>query len=58
MYYLGQPVVGNYIEEGEDKILFDVRYIDAFLVNVEKMNNDIDSIYKVVISHEGMWLVS
>ena len=51
-------MVGNYIEEGEDKILFDVRYIDAFLVNVEKMNNDIDSIYKVVISHEGMWLVS
>ena len=51
MYYLGEPAVSYYIEDGEDKILFDVGYSDAFLVNAEKMNIDIDNISKVVISH-------
>ena len=51
MYYLGEPAVSYYIEDGEDKILFDVGYSDAYLKNAEKMNVDIDSINKVVISH-------
>jgi len=51
MYYLGEPAVSYYIEDGEDKILFDVGYSDAFLKNAEKMNVDIDNINKVVISH-------
>lgn len=51
MYYLGEPAVSYYIEDGEDKILFDVGYSDAFLVNAEKMSIDIDNINKVVISH-------
>jgi len=51
MYYLGEPAVSYYIEDGEDKILFDVGYSDAFLKNAKKMNIDIDSINKVVISH-------
>lgn len=51
MYYLGEPAVSYYIEDGEDKILFDVGYSDAFLKNAEKMNIDINSINKVVISH-------
>jgi len=51
MYYLGEPAVSYYIEDGEDKILFDVGYSDAFLVNAKKMNIDIDSINKVIISH-------
>ena len=51
MYYLGEPAVSYYIEDGEDKILFDIGYSDAFLKNAEKMNVDIDSINKVVISH-------
>ena len=51
MYYLGEPAVSYYIEDGKDKILFDVGYSDAFLKNAEKMNIDIDCINKVVISH-------
>ena len=51
MYYLGEPAVSYYIEDGEDKILFDVGYSDVFLVNAEKMNIDIDNINKVIISH-------
>lgn len=50
-YYLGEPAVSYYIEDGEDKILFDVGYSDAFLKNAEKMNIDINSVNKVVISH-------
>ena len=51
MYYLGEPAVSYYIEDAEDKILFDAGYSDAFLKNAEKMNIDIASINKVVISH-------
>ncbi len=51
MYYLGEPAVSYYIEDGEDKILFDVGYSDAFLKNAEKMNIDINTINKIVISH-------
>ena len=51
MYYLGEPAVSYYIEDGEDKILFDVGYSDAYLKNAKKMNIDIDFINKVVISH-------
>lgn len=51
MYYLGEPAVSYYIEDGEDKILFDVGYSDAFLFNAEKMNININNITKLVISH-------
>jgi len=51
MYYLGEPAASYYIEDGEDRILFDVGDSDAFLVNAQKMNIDIDNISKVVISH-------
>lgn len=51
MYYLGEPAVSYYIEDGEDKILFDVAYSDAFLKNAKKMNVNIDNVNKVVISH-------
>lgn len=51
MYYLGEPAVSYYIEDGEDKILFDAAYSDAFLKNAKKMNVNIDNVNKVVISH-------
>ena len=51
MYYLGEPAVSYYIEDGNDKILFDTGYSDIFIKNAEKMNVDINSINKVVISH-------
>ena len=37
MYYLGEPAVSYYIEDGNDKILFDVGYSDAFMKNAENM---------------------
>lgn len=51
MYYLGEPAVSYYIEDGKDKVLFDVGYSDAFMINAEKMNINLDSITKLVISH-------
>ena len=36
MYYLGEPAVSYYIEDGNDKILFDVGYSDIFIKNAEK----------------------
>ena len=51
MYYLGEPAVSYYIEDGNDKILFDVGYSDAFMKNAEKMNIDLNRVNKLVISH-------
>ena len=51
MYYLGEPAVSYYIEDGNDKILFDVGYSDVFIKNAEKMNIALDKVNKIVISH-------
>ena len=51
MYYLGEPAVSYYIEDGSYKILFDVGYSNAFMTNARKMNIDLESINKLVISH-------
>lgn len=51
MYYLGEPGVSYYIEDGNDKILFDTGYSEVFMNNATKMNIDLDSVNKLVISH-------
>jgi len=51
MYYLGEPGVSYYIEDGNDKILFDTGYSGVFMNNATKMNIDLDSVNKLVISH-------
>lgn len=51
MYYFGEPAVSYYIEDGEDKILFDTGYSDAFIKNAKKMNIDLSKVDKIVISH-------
>ena len=51
MYYLGEPAVSYYIEDGNDKILFDVGYSDSFMINANKMNIDLNKVNKLVISH-------
>lgn len=51
MYYLGEPAVSYYIEDGEDTILFDTGYSNAFIENVKKMNINLSKINKLVISH-------
>ncbi len=51
MYYFGEPAVSYYIEDGEDKILFDTGYSGIFMKNAELMNINLDNINKLVISH-------
>ena len=51
MYYFGEPAVSYYIEDGDEKILFDTGYSGIFMKNAELLNINLDSIHKVVISH-------
>ena len=51
MYYLGEPAVSYYIEDGEEKILFDAAYSDAFVSNARKMNIDLNSVDMIILSH-------
>ena len=39
-YYLGEPGVSYYIEDGADVILFDTGYSSVFLENAGRMNID------------------
>ena len=43
-YYLGEPAVAYYIEDGEKKILFDTAYSGAFLNNADAMGIDLKNI--------------
>lgn len=36
MYYLGEPAISYYIEDGENKILFDVGYSNTFIENAKR----------------------
>lgn len=51
MYYLAEPGVSYYIEDGEEKILFDTGYSSIFVDNARKMNIDLKEVRKLVISH-------
>ncbi|MCI8347124.1 MAG: MBL fold metallo-hydrolase [Bacilli bacterium] len=51
MYYLAEPGVSYYIEDGNEKILFDTGYSSVILKNAKKMNIDLNTISKLVISH-------
>ena len=50
-YYLGEPALSFYLEEGDRKILFDTGYSDVFLRNAEKLGIDLSALTAVVISH-------
>lgn len=50
-YYIGEPALSFYIEDGNDKILFDTGYSDVLLQNARAMNIDLDKISTIVISH-------
>ncbi len=50
-YYLGEPGVSYYIEDGGAKILFDVGYSDIFLQNARALGIDLSSLQQVVLSH-------
>ncbi len=51
MYYLAEPGASYYIEDGSDKILFDTGYSSLLIENASKMNIDLKSVNKLVISH-------
>lgn len=50
-YFVGEPAVSYYIEDGENRLLMDVGYSDAFMQNAQRMNIDLDKIGMIVISH-------
>ena len=50
-YYLGEPALCFYLENGDDRILFDTGYSDVFMRNAEKMGIDLDKVNKIVLSH-------
>ena len=50
-YYLGEPGLSFYIEEGENKVLFDTGYSDVFMSNAKLMNIDLSKINYLILSH-------
>jgi 7,8-dihydropterin-6-yl-methyl-4-(beta-D-ribofuranosyl)aminobenzene 5'-phosphate synthase len=50
-YYLGEPAVSYYIEDGDEKVLFDTGYSDVFIRNAKALHIDLNKISKVVFSH-------
>ena len=50
-YLLGEPAVSYYIETGDQNILFDAGYSDAFLINAQRLDIDLTKLDKVVLSH-------
>ncbi|MCF7942190.1 MAG: MBL fold metallo-hydrolase [Spirochaetia bacterium] len=53
-YYLGEPGLSFYIEDGGQKILFDCGYSDIFLRNAQKMQIDLMSLDTLVLSHSHL----
>lgn len=50
-YYLGEPAVSFYIEDGDTHVLFDTGYSDIQLKNAEKMGIDLCKLTHIVLSH-------
>ena len=50
-YYLGEPALSFYIEDGTQKILFDTGYSDVFIKNAEQMGIDLGALTYIVLSH-------
>ena len=50
-YFLGEPGVSYYLEEGETRVLFDTGYSDVYLRNAEKLGIDLTKLTAIVFSH-------
>lgn len=50
-YYLAEPALSIYIENGEKKYLFDTGYSDVYLKNAAKLGIDLEHLDAVIISH-------
>lgn len=50
-YYLGEPALSYYIEDGDEKILFDCGYSDIVLRNAESIGVDLSCVTTIALSH-------
>lgn len=50
-YYLAEPGVSYYLEDGEAKILFDTGYSDVYVRNAAKLGVDLTDLTALVLSH-------
>ncbi len=50
-YFLGEPGVSFYIEDGGTKLLLDAGYSDIYVKNAEAMGIDLTALDMIVISH-------
>ena len=50
-YYLGEPALCFYLEEGDHRILFDTGYSDVFIRNAEALGIDLHAVTDIVLSH-------
>ena len=50
-YYLGEPAVCYYIEDGETKILLDAGYSDAYIRNADALGIDLSQVSTIAFSH-------
>jgi len=50
-YLFGEPGLSFYIEDGDERILFDTGYSDVFMRNAELIGIDLSKTTKIVISH-------
>ena len=50
-YYVGEPALSFYIEDGEQRILFDTGYSDTAVKNAEAMGIDLSKLTAIVFSH-------
>ena len=50
-YYLGEPGVSYYLEDGDTRVLFDVGYSDVFHTNAQRMGIDLSTVDTIVLSH-------
>lgn len=49
--FLAEPALSILVEDGATRILFDVGYSDAFLINAHRMGKDLRSLDWIVLSH-------
>lgn len=50
-YYLAEPGVSYYLEDGEERILFDTGYSDVYVKNAAAMGIDLTKVTTLVLSH-------
>lgn len=53
-YFLGEPALSFFIEDGDKRILFDVGYSDAFILNAQKMGINLLALDSIILSHSHL----